>query len=190
MSDNRDKLIGVFIVALLVGTVGFMVYQESRIQTLQLQLDEEIRANAELEKNWGATYYLSVIRGGIVIWQASQHNLIPNAGRAALRGHIANSTLAVWNYIAIGTGSGGGVGSTTLTTEIFRALGTYALAGSYNFTLTKTWPASTFSGETVTEYGVFNNPTTGIMLSYQDGLSRTLEETDALQVIVNFYIGP
>lgn len=189
MSDNRDKLIGVFIVALLVGTVGFMVYQESRIRTLELQLNEQLPLTSKID-NWGAVYHIAVIRDGVVIYEKAVHNLIPNAGRAALRGHIGNDTLAVWNYIAIGTGTGGGAGSTTLQTEVFRALGAFALAGSYNWTISKTWPASTFGGESITEMGVFNDPTIGIMLSYQDDFSRTLEETDALQVTVNFYVAP
>lgn len=188
MTDKRDKIIGVFIVALLIGTVGFMAYQEARIRTVEFQLAEEIRLNDAEKANWGATYYVTVTRSGIVIYQNAIHNLIPNAGRAALRGHISNTSLAVWKYIAIGTGSGGGAGSTTLQTEAFRALATFALAGSYNWTLMKIWPASTFNGETISEYGVFNDPTVGIMLSYQDGFTRTLEDTDALNVTVNFYI--
>jgi len=189
MINNKEKLIGVFLVMLLIGTVGFMVYQESEIHTLRLQLDEQITMNQGESSDWGATYYISVIREGVVIFEKSAHNLITNAGRMALRGHIANITLAVWEYIAIGTGTGGGVASTTLETEVFRALGLYTTVGSYNFTLTKTWPEGTFSGQTITEYGVFNDPTTGTLLSYQDDFSRTLEDTDELQVIVNFQIG-
>lgn len=189
MMDNREKLIGALVIALLVGTVGLMVYQETMIHNLTLQLEEQIGIEQGESAGWGATYYVTVIRDGEVIYENSAHNMITNAGRMALRGHIANITLAVWEYVAIGTGSGGGVASTTLEVEAFRALGLYELVGSYNFTLTVIWPEGTFNGEVITEYGVFNDPTTGILLSYQDDFSRTLESTDAFRVVVNYQIG-
>ena len=95
----------------------------------------------------------------------------------------------MWDYIAIGTGSGGGVGSSTLVAETHRAQGTYATVGSYNFTITYEWGAGNFSGQTITECGVLNSNSGGTLLNYDDSFSRTLESTDSLEVVVNFQVG-
>jgi hypothetical protein len=134
--------------------------------------------------------YMRTYRDGFLLSEEAYHNVITNAVRAALRGHIADSALAVWKYLAIGTGSGGGTASTTLETEFSRYQGTYATVGSYNFTISFTWTPGNFSGETITECGVFNDATVGVMLNYDDSFSRgPLLASDTLQVIVNFQIG-
>lgn len=187
MMNRQEKLVGALLIMALISTVGFMVYQQAQIHDLRVQLEEVIPLGEN--PDWGATYYVKVLRDGVVIYENAAHNVICNAGRSALRGHIANISIAEWEYVAIGTGTGGGVASTTLESEAFRALALYATVGSYNFTLIATWGAGTFSGQTITEYGVFNDPTTGTLLSYQDDFSRTLESTDTLIVTVNFQVG-
>lgn len=181
-------MVGLLLVVLLVGTVGFMVNQQAQIQELQVQLDEVLDINKP--RDWGATIYMTVTHADGSFDTQAFHNIIPDAARSALRGHIADSALAVWNYIAIGTSTGGGTGSTTLESEFLRAQAVYAIVGSFNFTLTFTWTEGNFSGQTITEYGVFNDPTTGTILSYDDNFSRgPLTADDTLQVIVNFQIG-
>lgn len=186
--EKREMLAGLLLTCLLIGTVGFMVYQQAEIHRLQLELDDTIPINDN--RDWGATIYLRVYRDGVLLSEEAHHNVITNAARAALRGHIADSALNVWNYLAIGTSTGGGVGSTTLESEFSRYQGVYATVGSYNFTITFTWTAGNFSGQTITECGVFNDPSAGTMLNYDDSFSRgPLQSTDSLQVVVNFQVG-
>ena len=178
---------GLLLVALLIGTIGFMAYQQGQIATLQAQVDDVIPIN---DRDWGATLYMRVWRQGVLLSEEAHHNVITNAARTALRGHIGDSAVAVWNYLAIGTSTGGGVGSTTLENEYSRYQGTYATVGSYNFTITFTWTAGNFSGQTITECGVLNAAAAGTLLNYDDSFSRgPLQSTDSLEVTVNFQVG-
>ena len=190
MNRKKDIAIGLIMVVLLVGTVAFTIQQQAEINELRLQIDELVGINRlDLDKLI-ATFHWTVTRDGVVIDQQAYHNVITNAGLQALRGHIGDTAVAVWDYIAIGTGTEAGDDATrtTLVSEIFRAQGTYATAGSYNWTITYEWPASTFSGQTVTEIGVLNSNSGGTLLNYDDSYSRTLQSTDTLEVIVNFQI--
>lgn len=183
---RKTTVIGLLFAVLLVG--GIMAYQQTMIRQLSLQLNERMPISDDRE--WGATISMTVYRGGMFLSSESHHNVITNAARSALRGHIANSALAVWKYLAIGTGTGGGATSTELETEFSRYQGTYAIVGSYNFTITFTWTPGNFSGQTVTECGVLNDATVGTMLNYDDSFSRgPLLASDTLQVTVNFQIG-
>jgi hypothetical protein len=185
---KKEIALGFLVIALLFSTVGFMVYQQNQIQQLQLELNEVIPLNEF--RDWGATIYMNVYRDGVLLSQEAYHNVITNAGRTALRGHIGDSAVAEWNYLAIGNGTGGGVGSTTLVDEFSRYQGTYAPVGSYNFTITFEWTAGNFSGETITECGVLNAAAAGTLLNYDDSFSRgPLQSTDSLEVVVNFQVG-
>jgi len=124
---KKEVLVGLLVAALLVGSVGFMVYQQAENTRLRLELGEVIPLN---NREWGATIYMSVYRSGVLLSEEAHHNVITNAGRTALRGHIGDTTVAVWDYIAIGTSTGGGVASTTLESEYDRDQGTYAIAGA------------------------------------------------------------
>jgi len=187
--QKQDKIIALFLVGLIVGLSGVAVYQSIEIRNLV-----EINESIPLEQldQWGATIAMRVYRSDVLISEESHHNVITNALRSALRGHIADSALSLWVYLAIGTGTGGDAASTILETEHSRYEGEYATVGSYNFTLTLTWTAGNFSGQTITEFGLFNDPSvdTGVMLNYDDGFSRgPLLAEDTLQVTVNFQIG-
>lgn len=185
---KTKALTGLLLVSLVVSCAGVIVYQQSMIRQLLVQLYDTIPVSDG--RDWGATFTMTTYRGGVFLSSESYHNVITNAARSALRGHIGNSTLAVWRYLAIGTGSGGGASSTTLVTEFSRYQGTYAIVGSYNFTITFTWTPGNFSGQTITEVGVLNDATVGILLNYDDSFSRgPLLGTDTLEVIVNFQIG-
>jgi hypothetical protein len=185
---QKEIAVGILLTVLLVSTVGYMIAQQTEITKLRLEIEDIIPFN-DKDREWGATIYFNVYRFGVFLSSEAHHNVITNAGRTALRGHIGDTTVAVWDYIAIGTGTGGGVGSTTLVTEVFRAQGTYATVGSYNFTITYEWAAGTFSGETITECGVLNAAAAGTLLNYDDSFSRTLQSTDSLEVVVNFQVG-
>lgn len=184
---KREIAVGLFLVALLISSVGIMIDQQAKMRELQLELNEIIPLN---DREWGATIYMRHYRGNVLIGEEAYHNVITNAGRTALRGHIGDTAVAVWDYLAIGTGTGGGVGSTTLETEYDRDQGTYATVGSYNFTITFSWGAGNFSGQTITECGVFNAAAAGTLLNYDDSFSRgPLQSTDTLEVTVNFQVG-
>ncbi len=183
---KKETVIGLVLVALLVTTIGFTLVQQAEINRLRLEVGDTIPFN---ELDWGATFYFNVYRDGELLSRQVYHNVITDAGRTALRGHIGDTAVAVWDYIAIGTGSGGGTSSTTLVTEFDRQQGTYATVGSFNFTITYEWPATSFDGDTITETGVFNAAAAGTLLNYDDSFTRTLELTDSLEVVVNFQVG-
>jgi hypothetical protein len=185
--NKKELAIGLFLSALLISTVGIMAYQQNRIHQLEAEIGDVIPIN---DRDWGATIYMRIYRDGVLLNEEAHHNVITNAARSALRGHIGDSALNVWNYIAIGNSTGGGVGSTTLVEEYSRYQGVYATVGSYNFTITFTWTAGNFSGQTITEVGVFNDPSAGTMLNYDDSFSRgPLQASDSLEMIVNFQVG-
>ena len=185
--ERKDKIFALGIVCLIVVFSGIVVFQE---HNHQVEINEV--ANVTDGSGWGATITMSVFRDDVLLGEESHSNVITNALRSALRGHIADSTLDLWTYIAIGTGTGGGATSTTLETEYLRAAGVYATVGSYNFTLVYTWEAGNFSGQTITEYGLFNNAATdtGVMFNYCDDYSRgPLGADDVLMVTINCQIG-
>lgn len=187
--NKRNVVIGLFAVALLFGNVLLLAHQQAVIHQQQVELNEYLNMDSEL-REWGATVYMNVYRGDVLLASEVHHNLIPDAARSALRGHIADSALAEWNYLAIGTSTGGGTGSTALENEYERYQAVYATVGSFNFSLTLTFAAGNFSGQTITEYGIFNDPTTGTILSYDDNFSRgPLTAEDSLQVIAMFQVG-
>jgi hypothetical protein len=178
---------------LVAGALMFML-AFSALLAENMALRERIEVYEVVQINdvrdWGATIYMRVYRDGVLLSEEAYHNVITNAARTALRGHIGDSAVAEWNYLAIGTGTGGGVGSTTLQTEYSRYQGAYATAGSYNFTITFEWTAGNFSGQTITECGVLNAAASGTLLNYDDSFSRgPLQSTDSLEVIVNFQVG-
>jgi hypothetical protein len=162
----------------------------------RLGLDEGLSLNRE-EPESALHGHLTVMvyRADTGVWELawSEHNVITNAGRDLIRDYLSNDTLTgldtqAFNYIAIGTGSGGGASSTTLQTEFDRQIATYAEPYSYNFTLTYTWAASSFDGDTISEAGVLNDATTGTLLNYQDFSGITLTSSDSLQVTFEFMI--
>lgn len=183
---KKETVIGLALVVMLIATVGFTLTQQAEINELHLQIEDKIPFS---DNDWGAIFYFNVYRSGILLSSEQHHNVITDAGRIALTGHIGDTALAVWDYIAIGTGTGGGTGSTTLETEVFRSQGTYAYIASFNFTITYEWAAGTFSGETITETGVLNAAAAGTLLNYDDNFSRVLQDTDSLEVVVNFQVG-
>lgn len=182
--QKQNVVVGLLVFC-LIASLGVISFQQARIH--------EIESGAVIPFNggsdWGATITLRVYRSGFLLSEESHHNVITNAARSALRPHIANVTTNVWKYIAIGTSTGGDATSTTLVSEYDRQVAEYATVGSYNFTLIYTWDG-VFTGQTITEVGVFNAAAAGVMLNYDDSFSRgPLSGDDTLQVTVNFQIG-
>jgi hypothetical protein len=104
-----------------------------------------------------------------------------------------NASTNAFRYINIGTGSGGGASSTNLTTLFDCQVGTFAEVSGVvgNWTLTYTWTAGAFSGETITEAGVSDialSDGSAIILNYQDFTGITLQSTDSLQVQFMFQV--
>jgi len=184
---KQDKIMGFALICVIIGFSLFTVYQG---QKHQVEINELLNVNDG--SGWGATITMSVYRYDTLLSEESHHNVITNALRSALRAHIGSVVTDLWKYIAIGTGTGGDADSTILETEYLRALGVYAEVGSYNFTVTFTWLAGNFSGQTITEYGLFNDPDTddGVMFNYSDDFSRgPLLAADVLAVTINCQIG-
>lgn len=137
-------------------------------------------------------FTLWVDRGsdGTVDWVYYAENTITNAGRNAIRHYFgedgwvnSNATTHAWQYIAIGTGNGGGASSTNLTTLFDRQVGTDAYPTAYNVTITYTWTAGSFDGDTIQEMGLFNaDDGTAKLFNYHDFTGITLQSTDSLQV--------
>lgn len=180
---------GMLAAGALVCILAFsFILAENMALRAQIEINETIPLNDQRE--WGATIFMRIYRAGFLISEEAYHNVITNAGRTALRGHIGDTAVNVWDYLAIGTGSGGDATSTTLVSEYSRYQGTYATVGSYNFTITFTWTAGNFSGQTITECGVLNAAAAGTLLNYDDSFSRgPLQSTDSLEVEVNFQVG-
>jgi hypothetical protein len=130
----------------------------------------------------------------------AEHNTMCNIGLNETRNMIADQTYVnnnastnAFRYINIGTGSGGGASSTNLTTLFDCQVGTFAEVSGVvgNWTLTYTWTAGAFSGETITEAGVSDialSDGSAIILNYQDFTGITLQSTDSLQVQFMFQV--
>lgn len=96
----------------------------------------------------------------------SVKNLVVNTGKNYIAQRIANNSTTVMNYMAVGTGNTSpGVANTTLITEVGRVtIGTANVSVSSNTTTyTATFPSGTGTGALV-EAGIFNDPSTGLML--------------------------
>lgn len=187
MERTNKKVIGATIImfCLIVGTIAF-----------SFDYGHKVGINEGLDLNRhdtsGLTYVgqITVIKtsGNGDVLKTSFHNFITNAGLLAICDYIGGTSGNPFDYIAIGTGEGQTTSSTTLATEAFRAQGTFAEPVAYNWTITYTFPASTFDGENITEFGCFNAGTGGTMLNYQSDGGRVLTATDSLQVIIEFMV--
>lgn len=190
---NKNKIfsyaIGAILIVSAMALVGYIAFDQGRYY--QQTYDENI--GLQKVAPFGAYMSFLVIHedgSSVLAW--SGHNTMTTVGLNACRWYISGVPAANANFtwIAIGTGSGGGVGSTALATEAFRASATFenTTTAAGNWTLTYTWTAGTFSGEAITEAGVLNAATGGILLNYQDFAAITLSASDSLQVTFEFEI--
>jgi hypothetical protein len=182
----------------LVLTVSFLLADNAALRTKVIHLEEEMGVNREQADQYakvGANIKILVKRAGESEFTLAVyiHNVMTTVGLNWIRDMLANQTTATASdntshYIAIGEGSGGGVGSTTLQNEFTRAIGTYAEPSATNWTLTYTWGAGNFSAETITEAGCFDYSAAdaGTLLNYQDFTGIPLGASDSLQVQFEF----
>lgn len=191
---NREEKKKVVVTALVMALIVIAVAYAAMGHAYQKGFDDALGVNRT--DGDGPTLHgqltVLVLRGDSEEWEFlySAENLITNAGRLALCNHIGDTADNIFDWIQVGTGTGGGVGSTALVTPFsVRQQGAYADPVDYNWTITTTFAAGFFDGETITEYGVFNAVTGGIMLSYEeDSPGDTLSAADSLQVIFEYMI--
>lgn len=191
--EKRYKLIAIAFVAVLFASTVSTGMAFNNMNALQAHLDEQMALNNQEPSGVGASVYWH--KNGQFVY--AEHNLVCNIGLNDTAHHIGdqtwvnnNATTNAFRWIAIGSGSGQTAADNALATEEFRASGTFAVVTSVNgnWTITYTWTAGTFSGEVITEAGVFNDGTTGNMLNYQDFTGITLQSGDSLQVQFMFQV--
>jgi len=121
-------------------------------------------------------------KSGKVLFVKRQKNLITNAGFDLICDVIGKETQpSDITHIAIGNGTGAGVGSTALNaTETHREPGTYDhTPGTKTFTFTATFT----SVVDVTQYGCLNAASNGTLLNIADFSAITV---DSLEIEVTF----
>lgn len=187
--QNKKKVVVTVLMASII--IGAAVYAAMG-HAYQVGFNDGLGVNRDGD---GPTLhgYLTVLvkRGDSQEWAfiLSKHNLITNAGRLDICDYIGATAGASFDYIGVGTGEGGTAASTDLVTPFStRAQGTFAEPCAYNWTITYTFAAGFFSGQNITEYGVFNAATTGTMLSYQDDSGTVLSSADSLQVQFEYMV--
>lgn len=139
----------------------------------------------------GGVFHIQHIRDGRVIDERVVHNLVVNAGLAALAGlTIATGHTNAFDYIAIGTGTTApAAANTALQAEISTGGGARALATLSRVTTTVTNDSAqlvktfTFTSSfAVTEAGVFDSSAAGTMLCRQTFTAINVVNTDTLAV--------
>ena len=130
-----------------------------------------------------------VIRDGVKDFWFASDNVITNVGRNLARDQIGGTPLAVFDYVEVGTGTGGGASSTALVTPFStRQQGTYTDVTDYEWEITTTFAAGFFDGEDITEFGCFNAASGPSLFSYVSDAGRVLTAADSLQVIWEYTI--
>lgn len=118
-------------------------------------------------------------------------NTITNIWKNTVRDYISNTSASgitsTFDYIAIGTGSGGGAGSTTLASETNRTQGTYTEPANYQFRVTSEFNNWNFTFA-ITEAGCLNASSSGILFNYQDFGAVNVASGDNLTVQITWTI--
>lgn len=120
-------------------------------------------------KTEGNLYIVLTDENGQVKQEEYVKNLVVNTGKNYIAQRIANNTTAVMNYMSVGTSSASpGVANTALGAEIAASRVTIGAANtsvsSNTTTYVATFPPATGTGAIV-EAGIFNDPSTGLMLA-------------------------
>jgi len=171
---QRRQLVAMFFsILVLMGFVGFIAYNLGQQGTMNV--------------SGRVTVY--VIRGDQKEFWFASDNVITNVGRNLARDQIGGTPIAVFDYVQVGTGTGGGVGSTDLATPFStRQQGTYTDVTDYEWEITTTFAAGFFDGEDITEFGCFNAASGPSLFSYASDAGRVLTAADSLQVIWEYTI--
>lgn len=102
---------------------------------------------------------------GEVVEKIHVPNLVVTTGKEFIASRMVGTTSAVMSHMAVGTGAvAPDVANTTLGTEAGRVVLGSASATSATVTYTATFPPGTGTGA-ITEAGIFNASSAGIMLS-------------------------
>lgn len=156
----------------------------------------------EVGKNLPDALYLSGkiqfdhVRDGVIIDSRDVSNLVVSAGKAEVAGLFLTDTLAgltAFDYIAIGTGTGApAAGDTQLGAEIVASGGQRRGAANVTGTRVTTTVTNdtaqlvttfTFTGSfAVTESGILNAASTGVLLARQTFSAINVASGDSLQV--------
>ena len=173
----KETVIGLALVVLLVTTVGFTLAQQTEI----LSLKEQIGAGDGERGDIGAWMTFTVtdtLTGqSYIAWEG--HNAMTALGLDYICEQVSGTQAADMDYIAIGEGTGG---TTTLNNEFAREQGSFTAGSTGVFTIDYTWTAGSFSAETITEAGVLNAASTGVLFNYQTFTGIPLTSTDSLAV--------
>jgi len=153
--------------------VGFVAYDLGQTHSMDI--------------NGHVTVY--VIRDDVKEFWFASDNVITDVGRNLARDQIGGTPIAVFDYVEVGTGTGGGVASTALVTPFStRQQGSYTDVTDYEWEITTTFAAGFFSGQDITEFGCFNAASGPSLFSYVSDGGRVLTAADSLQVIWEYSI--
>jgi len=178
--DKKFITVTAVMALLLVGTFAVLLGQNNKILALQ----EQIGAGDGECGDIGAWITFTVIKeDGTRIEALKIHNAMTALGLDYICEQVSGTQGADMLYIAIGEGTGG---TTALNNEAFRALGTYTKGATGVFTVDYTWTAGTFTAETITESGVLNAASVGVLFNYQTFTGIPLTSTDSLAVEFEF----
>lgn len=178
---RKRELVSLLLVGLLVTTVGYTLFEYG--YSLGAQRHDSIGPVGHLTVSidYGNTGHFVVV--------LSTDNVITNSGKNLARDQIGGTAANTFQYLQTGTGTGGGAGSNDLITPFgARQLGSYAEPVAYNWTITTTFAAGYYDGETITEFGCFNAVSSGDMWSYYEDAGRVVTAADSLQVVWEYMI--
>lgn len=171
---HRRQLSAVFFsMLILMSFVGFMAYDLGQQNSMHVS----------------GHVTVFVIRDGVIDFWFASDNVITNVGRNLARDQLGGTPIAVFDYVEVGTGTGGGVTSTALVTPFStRQQGSYTDVTDYEWEITTTFAAGFFNGEDITEFGCFNAASGPSLFSYVSDAGRVLTAADSLQVIWEYSI--
>lgn len=158
--------------------------RHGKLSKLNIEDNCQIKKRRKSKMNKGITLRGDVLierrkKDGTVIDSEKLKNLIVNVGKERVARLICGdgSGIGAFGYIAIGTGTTSpAVGDTTLETEVARENATDAYEASYKATFEKTFSFGSGISYAITEAGVFDEASGGIML---DRFTFTQKDVDS-----------
>ena len=128
-------------------------------------------------------------KDGKIIDEQLVKNQFQTLGKTHVADQLAGAADVAMSHMAIGSGTGKGVGDNTLTTEEDRQGldGSTPTHSANVVTYTRTFAAGEGTA-TITEGGIFNNATVGDMMLYNDGISFAKGAGDSLALTWTFTV--
>lgn len=113
-------------------------------------------------------------------WTLEQRNLVVTAGKNLLRDFLANDAPTGLTHIALGTdATTPAANDTALGTEVYRAVITSTTKNSEELVVRLYVGTGAANGNTLTEAGLFNDPSAGTMLA-RALLSTSIVKTSSI----------